>query len=245
MWFRLSRVRVPSFTPFFSKMEQLFESLSIVPKDKKLYYEALTHPSANKSRNYERLEYLSDAVIELIATEYIYTKFPKYPEGKMTKLRALVVSRPSLAKFASMLKLTDYMKFSEGELRNKGREKDRTQCNAFEATLGAIYLDQGFAKAEQIFLSCAKAMLDEGYVQETGIDNPKGKLQEILQAIVPVAPLYELLSEKGPDHNKVFTVRVIWQETELGQGQGSSKKAAESAAALSAVQNESWKSISQ
>ncbi len=221
-------------------METILAKLSITPNDKALYNEALTHPSASKKTNYERLEFLGDAVIELITTQYVFHKFPKYPEGKMTKLRAKIVSRPSLAKFARDLELAEEMKFSAGERGNKGLEKDTNLCNAFEALMGAIYLDLGYESAEKAFLSCAQATLDEGYLEQTGIDNPKGKLQEILQAIKPVAPNYEIISESGPDHEKNYLMEVHWLGTLLGKGHGGSKKLAESAAAMNALEQKMW-----
>lgn len=221
-------------------MDALFSRLSLSPNNGDLYAEALTHPSAHKSCHYERLEFLGDAVIELITTEYIFHKFPKYPEGKMTKLRALTVSRPTLAQFARKLEFGEIMVFSSGERQNKGKDKDSNLSNAFEAFMGAIYLDLGYKEAERVFLYCASEILDAGYKDQTGIDNPKGKLQEILQGIVPVAPTYEVISEGGPDHEKVFIVEVHWEGKLLSKGEGSSKKAAESKAALEALNKKAW-----
>ena len=229
----------PVIHPIFF-MEQLFSRLSLKPLNGKLYTEALTHPSANKSKNYERLEFLGDAVIELVATQYIFQHFPTYPEGKMTKLRALTVSRPSLADFARQIGLEKVIVFSSGERKNKGKDKASNLSNAFEALLGAIYLDLGFEEAERVFLFCAKNLLDSGYEEKTGIDNPKGKLQETLQAIVPIAPTYTVISEQGPDHDKVFIVEVFWEGKMLSQGRGASKKAAESNAAMLALKAEGW-----
>jgi len=141
-------------------MEKIFESLSITPKDNSLYWTALTHPSADRSDNYERLEFLGDAVIELITTQYIFEKFPNYPEGKMTKLRALTVSRPTLASFARDLGLPAQMKLSSGERGNRGLEKDTNLCNCFEAFIGAIHLDLGYDLARESFLQCAKSLID-------------------------------------------------------------------------------------
>ena len=231
----------PVIHPIFSYMEQLFSKLSLIPLNAKLYSEALTHPSANKSINYERLEFLGDAVIELVTTQYIFQHFPAYPEGKMTKLRALVVSRPSLADFANQIGLGEVIVFSPGERKNKGKDKASNLSNAFEALIGAIYLDLGFNEAHRIFLLCAKNLLDSGYKDKTGIDNPKGKLQETLQAIVPISPTYTVISEQGPDHDKVFIVEVFWEGKMLSKGRGSSKKAAESNAALLALEGEGWK----
>lgn len=226
-------------------MERLFSKLDIVPNNESLFDEALTHPSVRKKQNYERLEFLGDAVIELIATNYIFNKHPNYTEGKMTKLRALVVSRPSLASFAESAGLGEIVKFSAGELKNKGRYKQSNLSNAFEAVLGAIFIDQGYDKACEVFISYAQEMLDAGYLEKTGIDNPKGKLQELLQAFEPVAPIYKLLSHKGPDHQKCFVVEVSWLGHKLAQGQGTSKKFAESDAAMVALDTESWKQFTK
>jgi len=225
-------------------MEVIFEKLAITPKDESLYRTALTHPSANKKNNYERLEFLGDAVIELIATQYIFQKFPNYPEGKMTKLRARTVSRPTLASFARELGIPNAMTFSAGERSNKGEEKDTNLCNAFEALMGAIYLDQGYPVAESCFIACARSIMNQGYTEKTGIDNPKGKLQELLQAIQPTAPQYQLVSAEGPDHNKTFVVEVYWLDNLLGTGQGTSKQRAESDAALNALSKKMWHDMS-
>ena len=208
-----------------------------------LFEEAFTHPSAHKTKHYERLEFLGDAVVELITTKYLFNNFPHYPEGKMTKLRALVVSRPSLAAFARELEFKNYMVFSSGERQNNGSEKESNLSNTYEAFIGAIYLDQGYSEAERIFLYSAQKILSKGYKDKTGIDNPKGKLQELLQAIIPLAPIYEVISQEGPDHSKTFLVRVIWNGHVLGQGQGHSKKSAESQAALESLKTKSWKTL--
>ena len=224
-------------------MEKLFNILSITPKDTKIYKEALTHPSVGKGANYERLEFLGDAVIELITTKYIFENFPNYPEGKMTKLRALVVSRPSLACFAENIDIGDYIRFSVGERKNFGRGKTTNLSNCYEALLGAIYLDLGYDTAQRVFLRCSKKLLDQGYTEKTGFDNPKGKLQETLQALVPISPIYELISQSGPDHAKIFRVKVSWRDKVLAEGDGSSKKAAESDAAMNALKAKLWVSL--
>jgi len=221
-------------------MVKIFNILSITPKDISIYEEAFTHPSVGKGPNYERLEFLGDAVIELITTNYIFENFPNYPEGKMTKLRALVVSRPSLASFAEKIRIGELIRFSVGERRNFGRGKTTNLSNCFEAVIGAVYRDLGYDTAQRVFLDYAKPLLDKGYSEKTGLDNPKGKLQETLQAIVPVSPIYELISHSGPDHAKIFKVKVVWQEKFLAEGEGSSKKSAESKAAMNALNAKLW-----
>lgn len=223
-----------------TSFDKLFSVLGVTPQNLALYQEALTHPSAKKVNNYERLEFLGDAVIELISTNYIYSHFPEYLEGRMTKLRALVVSRPSLASFAQEINLGAYMTFSHSEMNNKGKTKASNLSNSFEALIAAIYLDLGYMEAERVFLQCAKPMLRAGYAEKTGGENPKGKLQELLQSIIPVAPTYELVSEVGPDHHKVFVIKVLWNGVVLAQGQGSNKKAAESDAASKAIIAKAW-----
>ncbi|HEX8281011.1 MAG TPA: ribonuclease III, partial [Chthoniobacterales bacterium] len=209
-----------------------------------LLAEALTHPSLGHETqrhhfDNQRLEFLGDAVLQLIITEHLYAMFPREPEGRLTKLRSRLVSREALRGHAQKLDLGQFLMMGRGEEASGGRERTSTLADAFEALLGAIYLDTNLETARRFVLTLACADLTQ--IEQEPIDiNPKGHLQETLQAISPRSPVYELLSESGREHEKTFVVRVIWEGQPLGEGSGRSKKQAETAAALEAMQQRRW-----
>ncbi|MBA2744387.1 MAG: ribonuclease III [Chthoniobacterales bacterium] len=209
-----------------------------------LLAEALTHPSLGHETqrhhfDNQRLEFLGDAVLQLVITEHLYSIFPREAEGRLTKLRSRLVSREALRAHASRLELGQFLMMGRGEEASGGRERTSTLADAFEALLGAIYLDTDLATARRFLLTLAAD--DLAQLDAEPIDlNPKGHLQEVLQAISPTSPVYELLAESGPEHEKTFIVRVSWEGMALGEGSGRSKKQAETAAALQAVQRKPW-----
>jgi len=209
-----------------------------------LLAEALTHPSISLERkNYpfdnQRLEFLGDAVIQLVVTEHLYRLYPDFSEGQMTKLRTRIVSRPALKAHAVLMDLGRYLMMGRGEEASGGRERASTLADAFESVVGAIYLDGGFDAARNFVL---RETLDdfERIAKNPEEVNPKGTLQEILQAIEPCAPAYEVIEQTGPDHSKRFVSKVIWSEIELGRGEGLSKKQAQVAAASDALDRQLW-----
>lgn len=209
-----------------------------------LLAEALTHPSISLERkNYpfdnQRLEFLGDAVIQLVVTEHLYRLYPDFSEGQMTKLRTRIVSRPALKAHAVLMDLGRYLMMGRGEEASGGRERASTLADAFESVVGAIYLDGGFDAARNFVL---RETLDdfERIAKNPEEVNPKGTLQEILQAIEPCAPAYEVVEQTGPDHSKHFVSTVIWSEIELGRGEGLSKKQAQVAAASDALDRQLW-----
>jgi len=208
-----------------------------------LLAEALTHPSlAYESQkahfDNQRLEFLGDAVLQLALTEHLFRMFPDFPEGRMTKLRAQLVSRQALAQFASSLELGKYLLLGKGEEASGGRKRSSTLADAFEALVGAIYLDSGYTSARDLVLHLFEQEI--GTISENPEDgNPKGALQEILQAIATEAPKYRITGESGPDHRKVFHAQVLWQDLILAQGRGKSKKEAEVRAAIEALRKKS------
>ncbi len=214
-----------------------------------LMAEALTHPSlAYESQkphfDNQRLEFLGDAVIQLVLTERLYEMFPGFSEGRLTKLRARLVSRDALHQFAIEMKLGDYVMMGKGEESTGGRHRASTLADAFESVMGAVYLDGGFDAAKAaVEKVCVKWI--EQVAESPEEKNPKGQLQEELQAIAPESPHYEVLDESGPDHNKSFTVCVMWKGVPLGKGVGNSKKDAEIKAAREAIQKRGWKNISE
>ena len=212
-----------------------------------LLAEALTHPSlGHETRRHhfdnQRLEFLGDAVLQLIITEHLYTLFPREAEGRLTKLRSRLVSREALGGHARKLDLGQFLLMGRGEEACGGRERVSTLADAFEALLGAIYLDTNLETARRFVLTLAADDLAQIEVEPIDI-NPKGHLQERLQAISPRSPVYELLSESGREHEKTFLVRVVWEGMVLGEGGGRSKKQAETAAALEAMQERRWENV--
>jgi ribonuclease-3 len=209
-----------------------------------LLAEALTHPSLRHETHRshfdnQRLEFLGDAVIQLVVTEHLYGHFHAEAEGQLTKLRARLVSREALTVHAAAIDLGKYLMMGRGEEASGGRVRNSTLADAFEALVGAIYLDSDLATARRFILEQAAADLAQ-LVEEPVDINPKGQLQELLQAISPRSPVYELLSQSGPEHAKTFVVRAVWEGIALGEGTGRSKKQAETAAAVEAMKEKRW-----
>lgn len=222
-------------------MEPLEVRIKLKFNNPLLLAEALTHPSLSyetQGQNFDnqRLEFLGDAVLQLILTRELFTAFPTLDEGTLTKLRSQLVSRPALQKYAMRLNLGAYLLMGRGEAASGGRERASTLSDALEALIGAIYLDQGLETATKFVIDLCRPELDELDLDQDHL-NPKGRLQEILQASGSPSPVYELLQQRGPDHCKEFVSRVLWQGMPLGSGQGTSKKLAETAAARQALHN--------
>ena len=209
-----------------------------------LLAEALTHPSLSFERktfhfDNQRLEFLGDAVLQLVITQHLYRLFPGFSEGRLTKLRSRIVSREGLKKHALALGLGQYLMLGRGEEASNGRERSSTLSDAFEALVGAIYLDSDLETVRRFVLRVAGDELGE-VAREPAEHNPKGELQEILQSISPLSPAYEVISETGPDHQKQFVSRVTWEGKEIGRGSGQSKKQAEINAATNALNIRLW-----
>jgi len=210
-----------------------------------LLAEALTHPSLGhetQQRHFDnqRLEFLGDAILQLVITEYLFGHFKDQPEGQLTKLRSRLVSRDALKSHAIELDLGQFLLMGRGEEASGGRARVSTLADAFEALIGAIYLDGGLEDAKKFILEQAQKNLAD--VTEEPVDiNPKGNLQELLQSISPRSPVYELVSQSGPEHDKRFVVQAVWEGVVLGKGSGKSKKQAETAAAEQAMQLKRWK----
>ena len=206
--------------------------------------EALTHPSVGHEMqrehlNNQRLEFLGDAVLQLVITEQLYRHFNEEAEGRLTKLRSRLVSRETLKKYAVAIDLGRYLMLGRGEEASGGRARASTLGDAFEALIGAIYLDSDLQTARKFILEQAREDLKEIAAQPVDI-NPKGNLQELLQSISPSSPIYDVISQSGPEHEKTFVVKVSWEGMELGQGTGRNKKQAETAAAEEALNLRRW-----
>jgi ribonuclease-3 len=208
-------------------------------RDESLLRLALTHPSVahesgEPTAHNQRLEFLGDAVLQLILTHALYEKFPAFNEGPLTKARAKLVNRRTLAEHARALGIGAHLILSRGEEASGGRERASALADTFESLLGALFLDGGFESAREFVLREFSASFGKLNVPPT-IENPKGELQELLQARSPEAPEYHVVSTTGPDHDRVFECIVQHGGVELARGSGKSKKAAESDAALAAL----------
>ncbi|MDB4541508.1 ribonuclease III [Akkermansiaceae bacterium] len=226
-------------------MTALQETLSYTFSDEQLLKEALSHPSLSSEMrpappDNQRLEYLGDAVIELITSDYLYRTFPNCQEGLLTKLRASIVSKTGLAQVARRLKIGESLMFSRGEESSGGRERASNLADALEAIIGAIYLDAGHDRARELVVGIFEPELLALDPESAQASNSKGTLQEILQQIAPESPNYEMVSEEGPPHDRTFTSKVTWCGKTLGSGTGASKKVSEIAAAVVALETRGW-----
>jgi len=208
--------------------------------DPGLLHLALTHPSvaheteeSHRPHN-QRLEFLGDAVLGLVLTAELYARFPALGEGALTQARAQLVNRRSLAEQARRLELGQALILSHGEESSGGRQRASILGDSFEALVGAIFLDGGFAAVRSFVLNCFQEFVGE-LSDVPSLDNPKGELQEWVQARSIEAPQYQVLGHHGPDHDRVFECAVSHEGVELGRGVGKSKKTAESAAAAAAL----------
>src|SRR3989344_5960190 len=209
-------------------LTELENKIKIKFKDKSLLQSALTHRSyLNENRKWplphnERLEFLGDAVLELITTEYLYKAYPN-PEGELTNFRSALVNYKMLSEVASDLELDGYILLSKGEAKDTGRARQVILANALEALIGAIYLDSGF-EATRVFVNDYIILRLEKIVAEGKVLDPKSKFQELTQEKLGVTPHYKVLAEWGPDHNKNFEVGVFVNEKQIAKGTGSSKQ---------------------
>lgn len=209
-----------------------------------LFEEALTHRSfVNENRDTgnhnERLEFLGDAVLELATTRFLFDKFPEKPEGELTAFRAALVNTYSLAETAEQLGFNDMLRLSRGESRDTGRARQIILANAFEAVLGALYLDQGYDAAEAFIAKHLYGKIDD-VIEKRAWQDAKSRFQEMAQEKKSVTPVYRTVGEVGPDHDKRFTVGVYLGDEEVARGEGKSKQEAEQAAAQAALAKTGW-----
>ncbi len=215
----------------------LEEAIGYKFKDKGLLKQALTHSSyaneqkINKSGDYERLEFLGDAVLEVVSSEFLFHKYPDLPEGRLTKLRASMVCEPSLAICARDLDLGKYILLGKGEESTGGRGRESITSDVMEAIIGAIFLDGGMEKAKEHINRFILSDLENKVL----FYDSKSTLQEVMQGELKKEFEYVLIGEIGPEHDKEFEVRVMSGKSELGRGKGRTKKAAEQQAAYEAL----------
>ena len=217
--------------------EGLEKSIGYRFGNRRLLTQALTHSSyANEHRMdkmacNERLEFLGDAVLELLSSEFLFAHFPQMPEGDLTKTRARMVCEPALAYCAREISLGDYLLLGKGEEATGGRMRESVVSDAFEAVIGAIYLDGGLANAKEFV---HRFVMNDMENKQLFYDS-KTILQEKIQSMGEEVLSYEILKEEGPDHNKLFEVRAMIGNREIGRGEGRSKKSAEQEAAYRAI----------
>lgn len=222
-----------------STLDDFQQRLGHAFADVELLQQALTHASYGHEKRQrlpdnQRLEFLGDAVLQLAVTSELYRRFPDLPEGRLTILRARLVNKRHLHALAQELALGEHLILGRGEENSQGRTRGSILADAMEAVIGAVYAEAGWDAARAIILRMIEPSLAE--IHESGAEaNPKGALQEKLQADGEHPPLYRCVSETGPAHARVYEVVVEWQGRELGRGHGASKKEAETQAALAAL----------
>ncbi len=226
----------------FSNFEK---KTKIIFKDKNLLQQAFIHrsyinenPSINLAHN-ERLEFLGDAVLELIVTDFLYKKYPLHTEGELTALRSALVNAVIISEIASDIGMNDYLLLSKGETKDKGKARSYILANTFEAYVGALYLDQGIDAADKFIHKYLLPKTGEIVSKKLWRD-AKSLVQEKAQEFLNVTPAYKVLSESGPDHDKHFTVGIYFGSNLIGEGKGQSKQEAEQKAAESALKAKNW-----
>ena len=235
-------------------MHPLEEQIGYKFRNSLLLAEALTHPSLGHETQQghfdnQRLEYLGDAVLQLLFSEHLFRRFPDAGEGQLTKLRARLVSGETLAQYARKFHLGDYLMIGRGDESSGGRKRTSTLADAFESLVGAMYLDSGLEAVRSFVMEQASDQVASVHHQPPIEVNPKGRLQETLQALPPRTsdlsaprnPTYLILSHNGPDHARSFQACVVWHGLTLGEGTGPSKQQAESAAAIDALRLQRWR----
>lgn len=210
-------------------------------RDPRWLAEALTHASLayetqRSQADNQRLEFLGDAVLQLTLSDELFRRFPEADEGVLTKARAQLVSTKALARLARLLQLGAHVRMGRGEEASGGRDRENTLADVFEALSGAIYLDGGIEAARSFVLRSYAKELESMALSSLEL-NPKGHLQEMIQAAAGSQPIYNIVAAIGPDHQKTFEAAVTWQGVELGRGIGKSKKEAEMEAARVALEN--------
>jgi len=214
---------------------RLLQKLQWPARDHALYEEALTHSSyaheAGLEHSNERLEFLGDAVLELVVSEYLYQRFPAYPEGKLTQIRHRIVNEQALAEMARELNLGAFMKLGKGELLSGGSKKNSLLADALEALFGALFIDLGYLKTRELLAQLLGKALDEVTQETYPLSDHKTALQELCQSLLGQVPAYRIAAVEGPPHERVFRAEVILNNRVVGRGTGKSKKEAEQAAA--------------
>jgi ribonuclease-3 len=226
-------------------LEKLEALISVTFIDRVHLLTAVTHRSylnehkeATQGHN-ERYEFLGDAVLELVITDFLFHKYPEKPEGELTAIRAALVNTVSLSDVASKLNLSEFLLLSKGEEKDTGRARQYILANTFESIIGAIYLDKGYDEAKEFI---ARNLFDktETIVAKRLWQDAKSRFQELAQEHTSITPSYETLSQTGPDHDRVFTVGVFLGGEKIAEGKGRSKQEAEQSAADAGLSAKGW-----
>ena len=228
-----------------TELTQLQKILKVSFKDTNVLLTAITHRSylnehkeATWDHN-ERLEFLGDAVLELVVTDYLFTEYPDKPEGELTAIRAALVNTVSLSAAAEKLGVNQFLLMSKGEAKDVGRARQYILANVFEACIGAIYIDQGYDMSKQ-FIAERLFPKTEEIVRKKLWQDAKSRFQELSQEHASVTPTYETVAQTGPDHDRVFTVGVFLKKEKIAEGIGRSKQEAEQVAAQRAIEAKGW-----
>ncbi len=226
----------------FSDFEK---NTKIIFKDKNLLKQAFIHrsyinenPGSVISHN-ERLEFLGDAVLELIVTDFLYKKYPSYTEGELTAIRSALVNAVIISEIALQIGMNNYLLLSKGEAKDNGKARQYILANTYEAYIGAVYLDQGYNVANKFITSTVLPHTEEIVSKKLWRD-AKSLVQEKVQEFVGVTPQYKVLHESGPDHDKHFTVGIFFGSDLVAEGKGQSKQEAEQKAAEAALKIKNW-----
>lgn len=226
-------------------LQKVESIIGCVFTDKMHLLSAMTHRSyLNENReakqdHNERLEFLGDAVLELVITDFLFNKYPDKPEGELTAVRAALVNTVSLADASTKLGVNDYLLMSKGEAKDTGRARQYILANVFEALIGALYMDKGYETAKE-FIGTHLFKKTDSIVQDRLWQDPKSRFQELAQEHVSITPSYETLAQVGPDHDRVFTVGVFLKDEKVAEGNGRAKQEAEQAAAEAALKAKNW-----
>ncbi len=228
-----------------TELTQLQKILKVSFKDTSILLTAITHRSylnehkeATWDHN-ERLEFLGDAVLELVVTDYLFALYPEKPEGELTAIRAALVNTVSLCAAADKLGVNQFLLMSKGEAKDVGRARQYILANVFEACIGAIYIDQGYDKSKE-FIAERLFPNTEEIVRKKLWQDAKSRFQELSQEHASVTPTYETVAHTGPDHDRVFTVGVFLRREKISEGSGRSKQEAEQQAAERAIEAKGW-----
>lgn len=223
------------------QLSELEKKLDYVFKDKNLLNKALTHKSyvnekVESLKNNERFEFLGDSVLDLIVGEHLVRNYPEYSEGRLSKIRASVVNEACLAEIAKLLNLGEYLLLGKGEDLSGGRQKSSILANSFEAVAGGVFSDSNLETASRVFWPCLRDKVAD-YGDTHQFKDFKSELQEFTQMDRGCVPLYKIIDEEGPDHEKIFEVEVEVDRKVMGRGKGKTKKEAEQTAAKAALEN--------
>jgi ribonuclease-3 len=221
------------------------KNTKIIFKDKNLLKQAFIHrsyinenPGSNLAHN-ERLEFLGDAVLELVVTDFLYKKYPNYTEGELTAIRSALVNAIIISEVALKIGMNDYLLLSKGEAKDNGKARQYILANTYEAYIGAVYLDQGYNAVNKFVIATLLPHTEEIVAKKLWRD-AKSLVQEKAQEFVGVTPAYKVLHESGPDHDKHFTVGILFGTNLIAEGKGKSKQEAEQKAAEMALKVKNW-----